>query len=70
MEERLSEWFRAKRAIGLPVSMEDLRNQAAVEFEAWWNDLREDQQMDILIKKPERSNFTASIGWFQDYKKR
>ncbi|XP_064631720.1 uncharacterized protein LOC135490005 [Lineus longissimus] len=56
MEVEMSEWFRDKRQIGMPVSIEDLKERAMIEFQQWWDQLPEETQADITKHFPAESD--------------
>lgn len=70
VEQRLQQWVRNLRDNRLPVSVQDLQEQAMTIFEQWWDGLLDETRQGIIQCRPTRHDFHASSGWVELFMKR
>lgn len=70
MEANLLDWFDERRALGLAISNDVLCAEAREQYQQWWIGLGVEGQARILNEDPRKTAFTASEGWFSNFKKR
>lgn len=70
VENAVHQLFQDRRNRALPISRSDIVNDATSEFENFWRQLPHNEAEETIARRPERSQFAASVGWVTNFMKR
>ena len=70
VENAVHQMFQGRRDRALPVSREDIVADANDQFQNWWTALPQAERAELTARRPERSLFSASVGWTTNFMKR